>query len=126
MPALIKFSAAALMAAAAFVALGCGSSPTPLPTPPAGAVVVSASNSAFEQPVVNADADAPFTIWFVNRENVLHNVNVLDAAGASQAKGDIFTGPAAQPLDVPPLGPGTYRLICDVHPTTMTAQLVAQ
>jgi plastocyanin len=119
------FAAAVLVTAAAFVALGCTSSPTLPSTPPPGAVMVSANQLQFEQAVVNVPASDVFTIWFENREAVPHNVNVLDAAGVSQAKGDIFTGPAARPLEVPALVPGNYRLICDVHPD-MTAQVIAE
>jgi len=118
-------AAAALVTAAAFVALGCEASPTLPSSPPPGAVIVSANQQQFEQAVVNAPASTAFTIWFENRESVVHNVNVVDVAGASLAKGDIFTGPAARPLEVPALGPGNYRIICDVHPD-MSAQLIAQ
>ena len=87
--------------------------------------MVSANQSRFEQAVVSAPAADPFTIWFENRETVPHNVNVLDAAGASMAKGEVFSGPAARPLEVPALVQGNYRVICDVHPD-MSAQLIAQ
>ena len=119
------FAAAALVTAAAFVALGCTSSPTLPGSPPPGAIIVSANQQQFEQAVVNSPASSPFTIWFENRETVPHNVNVLDGAGVSLAKGDIFSGPAARPLEVPALAQGNYRLICDVHPD-MSAQLIAQ
>jgi plastocyanin len=118
------FAAVVLATAAAFVALGCTSSPTLPFSPPPGAVMVSANQQQFEQAVVNVPAAAAFTIWFENREAVPHNVNIVDAAGASQAKGDIFSGPAARPLEVPALAPGNYRLLCDVHPD-MTAQVIA-
>ena len=74
---------------------------------------------------MSAPASAPFTIWFENRETVPHNVNVIDAAGASLAKGEIFSGPAARALEVPALVAGNYRLICDVHPD-MSAQRIAE
>jgi plastocyanin len=120
------FAAAVLATAAAFVALACQTGTPTLPfSPPPGAVMVSASQQQFEQAVVNVPAGAPFTIWFENREAVPHNVNIVDAAGASQAKGDIFSGPAARPLEVPALAPGNYRLLCDVHPD-MTAQVIAE
>ena len=86
---------------------------------------MSVSQQKFDQAVVTAPAATAFTIWFENRESVPHNVNVVDAGGTSLAKGDIFSGPAARPLDVPPLAPGNYRLICDVHPD-MSAQLIAE
>ena len=119
------FAAAVLATAAAFVALGCQTGPTLESSPPPGAITVSANQLKFEQAVVSAPASAPFTIWFENRETVPHNVNVIDAAGASLAKGEIFSGPAARALEVPALVPGNYRLICDVHPD-MSAQLIAE
>ena len=119
-------AAAVLVTVAAFVVIGCQESVPTLPsTPPPGAVVVSANQQQFEQAVVNVPASTPFTIWFENRESVPHNVNVVDVAGASQAKGDIFTGPAARALEVPALAAGNYRIICDVHPD-MSAQVIAQ
>ena len=120
------FAAAVLVTAAAFVALGCTTNPSTLPsTPPPGAVMVSANQLQFEQAVVNVPGADAFTIWFENREAVPHNVNIVDAAGVSQAKGDIFSGPAARPLEVQALAPGNYRMICDVHPD-MTAQVIAE
>jgi plastocyanin len=86
---------------------------------------VSANQNQFEQPVVTAPAGEPFTIWFENREAVPHNVNVLDSAGVSQGKTEIFNGPAARPLEVPALAPGNYRMICDVHPD-MSSQLISE
>ena len=119
------FAAAALATAAAFV-VGCQTTTPTLPeSPPPGAVMVSANQQQFEQAVVSVPAGSAFTIWFENREAVPHNVNVHDGGGASVAKGDIFTGPAARPLEVPTLTPGNYRLICDVHPD-MSAQVIAQ
>jgi len=72
-------------------------------------VVVSAYNTAFEQQSVTAPSGVEFTIWFENRENVLHNVHVFSAPGASIAQGELFTGPGAQPLSVPALAAGTIQ-----------------
>jgi plastocyanin len=125
MAAVVPVTAAAFAVLMALVAIGCQSSPTLPGSPPPGAIIVSANQVKFEQAVVSAPASAPFTIWFENREAVPHNVNIIDEAGVSLAKGEIFNGPAARPLEVSALAPGNYRLICDVHPD-MTAQLIAE
>ena len=78
------------------------------------------------RPGLQAPAGEVFTIWFENKENVPHNVKVVDSAGALQGQaGEIFNGPAAQPLAVPALAAGTYSILCDVHPE-MRSELVAQ
>jgi plastocyanin len=111
-------AAAARLAAAAIVVaalVGC-SSGVPASTRAPNAVYVSAYALTFQQHNVAAPADAAFQIWFENRDSVPHNVNVVNSAGTSVARGEVFTGPSAQPLAVPSLPAGTYRLLCDVHP----------
>ena len=103
--------------------IGCGGAPSE--TRPPEAVYLSASGIAFVQPNVEAPADAEFQLYFENRENVPHNVNIVKADGSSVAQGPVFSGPAGHVLEVPALAAGAYRLICDVHPETMRAQLVA-
>jgi plastocyanin len=120
--ALAAFTALALTAALAVS--GCQSAGPGIGTPPPGAIVVSANFSKFEQPSVQAPAGVAFVIWFENRENVPHNVHVVENSGANIALGEIFNGPAARPLDVPALAAGTYKLLCDVHPD-MISELVA-
>ena len=118
------FAAAVLATAAAFVALGCQSSPTLPDSPPPGAIIVSANQLKFEQAVVNAHASVPFTIWFENRETVPHNVNVRGWRRHLGREGRHLQRPSGAPLEVPALAQGNYRLICDVHPD-MSAQLIA-
>lgn len=116
--------AAAVFVAAAALTAACQAAPNVGQTIPPGAVYVSGLNNLFEQPRVEAPAAEAFTIYFDNREAVLHNVHVVDAAGASVKQGELFVGPSARPLEVPALAAGTYKLLCDVHPL-MTAELVA-
>ncbi|MEX2546992.1 MAG: cupredoxin domain-containing protein [Chloroflexota bacterium] len=118
----VVLAAIALIAVA--VLSGCQTAGTGIGTPPPGAIVVSANYSVFEQASVQAPANQAFTIWFENRENVPHNVRVVQGTGANVALGQIFNGPAAQPLNVPSIAPATYKLRCDVHPD-MLAELVA-
>ena len=117
------FAAAALVLAAALLACDAGPAATEPPEPPS-AVRVSAYALAFEQLNVAAPADAAFPLYFENRENIPHNVAILDEVGATIAKGEVFTGPSGRILEVPALAAGQYRLICEVHPN-MHSILVA-
>lgn len=117
-------TAAALVAAAAALSVACQGSPPAPQTPPPGAVYVSANQLVFEQAVVQAPAGEAFQMWFENREAIPHNVHVVDGSGASIMRGEVFNGPGARLHDIPALAPGTYKILCDVHPD-MTAELVA-
>ena len=44
--------------------------------------------------------------------------------GERRFEGAVFSGPATRWYAVPALAPGTYRFVCDVHPS-MTGRLVA-
>ena len=121
---LSRLAAAAWLVAAAVLLVACQTSAAVPQTPPPGAVYVSAYQSVFEQARVDAPAGEAFTMYFDNRENVPHNVHVVDAAGASVMQGEIFNGPAARSHAIPALASGSYKLLCDIHPN-MVAELVA-
>jgi plastocyanin len=108
----------------ATVVLACGGAPAPSLTPPADVVAITAQGTAFTTQQVTAPASAPFTLWFYNKDNELHNVHVWDASGGSVFAGEAFNGPEARTALVPPLAPGTYQFKCDIHPD-MTGQLIA-
>jgi plastocyanin len=120
-----RLSTAALIGcllAGALVA--CGGPAAPLPTAPPGAVVVVAQGTAFTTRDVSAPANAPFTLFFENRDHEPHNVRIWDATGATVFPGEIVTGPTAILESVPALPAGTYRFTCDIHPD-MAGQLIA-
>ena len=124
----MKLPVALLLVAAAGVLVAavsaCGGAPAPVLTPPADAVVVTAQGTAFATQHVTAPAIVPFTLWFYNKDNELHNLHIWDAGGQSVFVGETFTGPDARTALVPGLTPGQYHFTCDIHPD-MTRQLVA-
>jgi plastocyanin len=63
---------------------------------------------------------------FENGDAVPHNVSIFvgDTGGERRFDGAVFTGPATRWYAAPALAPGTYRFVCDVHPS-MTGRLVA-
>jgi plastocyanin len=123
----------ATVVAAAITLGGCGPSASPAETPPSSGnpagtwITVSAEHIAFLQREVSVPSNRPFTVVFENRDPSQHNIAILagDAAGERQFEGAIFDGPATRWYAVPALAPGTYRFVCEVHPTGMTGTLVA-
>ena len=96
--------------------------------PPAiGATLhLSARNIQFDTDQLEAPAGQAFVLEFDNNDpGVPHNVEIKGANGASVFKGQIITGPAKAPYQVPALAAGTYMFLCDVHPT-MTGTVTVQ
>ncbi len=118
--------------AIAVVLTGCGSGAAPAMTPPGSAappgptVTLGAHDVAFETADLRVDANQPFTLVFVNREAVPHNVSIYvgDAGQARVFEGAVFNGPATRWYAVPALAPGEYIFRCEIH-TNMTGRLVA-
>jgi plastocyanin len=104
----------------------------PVGSPPAGSVApttgapgatagatlhISALNLAFNTNNLEAPAGQPFVIEFANNDpDIPHNIDILDASGASIFKGAIVNGPTTVSYQVPAIPPGTYSYHCDVHP----------
>ena len=108
----------------AIVLTACGGAPAPTLTQPPDTTAIIAQGTAFTTANVTAPAMTPFTLWFYNKDNELHNVHIWDAAGGSVFMGETFTGPDARTALIPPMTPGTYRFTCDIHPG-MAGELVA-
>jgi mono/diheme cytochrome c family protein/plastocyanin len=104
-----------------------GGSPAASPDPNATVVEISASNSSsFDVSEASAPAGEAFVIHFFNNEaGVMHNVEVKDAGGTTELRGDIITGVAEAMYDVPALDAGEYTFNCTVHPN-MTGTLTAE
>jgi plastocyanin len=87
---------------------------------------ISARSIQFDTDQLEAPAGQAFVLEFDNNDpGVPHNVEIRGANGASVFKGQIITGPAKAPYQVPALAVGSYVFLCDVHPT-MTGTLMVQ
>ena len=126
--------AATILAAAlaASVILGCagGGSALGLEQPPASldpaSPRLSAEGIAYDTTELTVPANEPFVIVFENREAISHNVSIYaNELKDRRFEGVLFGGPATRWYPVPPLTPGTYRFVCDLHPT-MAGTLVAE
>jgi len=84
---------------------------------------ISAQNILFDTDHLEATAGQGWVLVFANNDaGIPHNVEILDATGASVFRGEVVTGPTTVSYQVPALAAGTYKFLCDVHPT-MTGTL---
>ena len=90
----------------------------------ANAVLVVARDSRFPTEPVAAPAGMPFSLAFDNLDRVPHNVVLVDASGQTVFSGTIFSGPRLFGETVPELAPGSYRIVCAIHPD-MSGTLIA-
>jgi len=94
--------------------------PTPTPEPPATNLTIAAQGIAFDKSVLTAQANAPLTLTFDNKDSgIPHNIVFFkgsDATGDRVAETPIEPGPVVQTLNFGPLAPGDYYYHCDVHP----------
>jgi plastocyanin len=98
--------------------------PTGSSAPTVGATAhISAQNILFDTDHLEAPAGEGWVLAFANNDaGVPHNVEILDATGASVFRGEVVTGPTTASYQIPALAAGTYKFFCDVHPT-MTGTL---
>jgi plastocyanin len=107
--------------ALAAVAAGCAFGPTvgQASGPPAATVRLVAEDNRFAPARLALPADAVVALALENRDpGILHNVAISAAAGGEpRFRGETFTGIATVTYLIAPLPPGTYRVVCEVHPT---------
>lgn len=115
--------------------------PPPPTEPPSGngngapqpaQVNVVAEDLSFSPGVINAPANAPFTLVLDNRDaNVSHNIAIFADEAQADAGNALFAtpieaGPVTQTLSVSSLAPGDYFAWCQVHTSIMTATVRVQ
>lgn len=91
--------------------------------PAGGELRIVGENISFDVDRLEVPAGEEVTIVFDNRDDgIPHNLHLQ--AGAVDVKTEITPGPVTQELTFTVDEPGTWTLICDVHPTQMRAELV--
>jgi plastocyanin len=100
-----------------------GSAPTGSAAPAGATAHISARNILFDTDHLAAPAGQGWVLVFANNDaGVPHNVEILDSQGTSVFRGEVVTGPTTVSYEIPALPAGTYKFLCDVHPT-MTGTL---
>jgi cytochrome c oxidase subunit 2 len=91
---------------------------------------LSAKSNAFDKECLSEPANKAFTLTFHNDDSgVFHNVAIFkgrDASAPVAFRGQLISGVASQPYQVPALPPNRYFYHCDAHPTAMTGTLVVK
>jgi cytochrome c oxidase subunit II len=90
---------------------------------------IAADRIAFDKPCLTAEAGKPFTLRFTNKEDVPHNVTILEGADANSRpvlQGQILQTAGQVDYEVPALKAGRHFFRCDVHAAAMTGTLVAK
>jgi plastocyanin len=91
---------------------------------PVVTVGLAAAELAFDRSSLELPAGVVVAVTLDNRDpGILHNVAVYPATGGEPVfRGETFAGIATRTFLLGPLAQGTYRFVCDVHPT-MTGTL---
>jgi cytochrome c oxidase subunit 2 len=102
-------------------------SPPPSPSggvpPPEATIELVAQGTAFDKASIQAPADRPFAIHFVNQDVGLpHDVAIQGSDGSFVINGDDVTGPGEATYNVPPVAAGDYTFVCTFH-ANMTGTL---
>ena len=102
--------------------------PTSDCSPGGTSVSITASGTKFDKDCLAAPASQPFTITYDNKDDIAHNIAVLESHTATDVlfRLDVFRGPKAETLRVAALKPGIYAFHCEVHPALMSGTFVVK
>ena len=97
-------------------------------SPSGTTLTITASGTKFDKDCLAAPASQAFTISYDNKDNLPHNIAILESHSASEVlyRADIFQGPQVQTLRVAALKPGTYAFHCEVHPSQMSGTFIVK
>jgi plastocyanin len=90
---------------------------------------VVARNLAFDKRTINASANQPVTVTFVNNDaGVVHNIAFYTTRAATTkiAVGNLITGVAQEDVAFTAPAAGNYYFRCDAHPDTMNGAFVVK
>ena len=89
---------------------------------------ITASGTKFDKDCLAAPANQAFTINYDNKDQLAHNIVILESHSATDAmfKADLFRGPATKTFNVPPLSPGTYAFHSDSNPAQMSGTFIVK
>jgi plastocyanin len=90
-------------------------------------LTVIASGTKFDKNCLAAPVNQAFKINFDNKDQVTHNIQILESHSASEAMFDAGLVPAGlKTLDVPGLKAGTFAFHCKIHPGQMSGTFVVK
>ena len=95
---------------------------------PAGSTLtLTASGTKFNTDCLAVPANQAFKINFDNKDQVTHNIQILESHSANDAMFDDGLVPAGlKTLDVPGLKAGTFAFHCKIHPGAMSGTFIVK
>ncbi len=102
--------------------------PTTICEPSGTTLSITASGTKFDKDCLAAPANQAFTINYDNKDQLAHNIVILQSHSAPDAmfKADLFRGPATKTFNVPALTPGTYAFHSDSNPAQMSGTFIVK
>jgi plastocyanin len=102
--------------------------PTSVCEPSGTTLSITASGTKFDKDCLAAPANQAFTINYDNKDQLAHNIVILQSHSATDAmfKADLFRGPATKTFDVPALTSGTYAFHSDSNPAQMSGTFIVK
>ena len=96
-------------------------------SPSGTTLTLTASGTKFSTDCLAAPASQAFKINFDNKDQLTHNIQILESHSATEAMFDgglISAG--VKTLDVPALRSGTFAFHCKIHPSQMSGTFVVK
>ncbi|MGD9893216.1 MAG: cupredoxin domain-containing protein, partial [Dehalococcoidia bacterium] len=96
--------------------------------PGPGTIVSIATDNKFAPTQYNARAGEQTSLTLENRGSAIHNFHIQNVMGADgqPIAAPLLPAGQSETIQFTIAEPGTYNVICDVHPTEMTAKLTVQ
>ncbi len=92
-----------------------------------GFITIESNDSVFDKGTIEVNAGEEVKIRFVNNDaGVPHNISFYESSAATEViyEGELFPGVETREITFTAPEPGRYFFKCDVHPTTMTGELI--
>ena len=96
-------------------------------SPSGTTLTLIASGTKFNTDCLAAPANQAFKVNFDNKDQLTHNIQILESHSASEALFDAGIVPhGLKTLDVPALKAGTFAFHCKIHPGQMSGTFVVK
>ncbi len=101
--------------------------PTARCEPSGTTLSITAQGTRFNTNCLAAPANQPFTVNFDNKDQIPHNIQILESHSATEALYDAeVISPGTRTLNVPALRAGTFAFHCKFHPSQMSGTFVVK
>ena len=101
--------------------------PTSTCSPSGTTLTITASGTKFNTDCLAAPANQAFTVNYENKDQIAHNLTILESHSASEALFDAgLIQPGTKTLNVQALKAGTFAFHCKIHPGQMSGTFIVR